>query len=313
MKLLNFTQFVNENILEAVAGLEPVFTPKKDTAIMDFPFEEGQFKFSTPVSTAAIAFMKKHIKSSIPTIEKFISNSGPSTSGNWSSSGPINNHMTRAMYEESQSVLPPIIQFYVGTSSTGTQTVNSNLAQKRMDYLTGLYLEVMNSFGIKDGVSRKLMTQAPKDYQPAPVNNNFYDSTKLAPVAKDRLCQITINPITTMGNTPGQIGNIQGTLIDASSIINTVLGDLVDEKEIVRGILKLQTYSDITDLNTALINARKGTLEEFLNRELANHDEAELSQIVSYLNTTANLSNETRRSKGDIAKIVGRNTISILI
>ena len=157
------------------------------------------------------------------------------------------------------------------------------------------------------------MTQAPKDYQPAPVNNNFYDSTKLAPVAKDRLCQITINPITTMGNTPGQIGNIQGKLIDASSIINTVLVDLVDEKEIVRGILKLQTYSDITDLNTALINARKGTLEEFLNRELANHDEAELSQIVSYLNTTANLSNETRRSKGDIAKIVGRNTISILI
>jgi len=311
MRLLNFTQFVNEtinNIYEETAGLEPVFTPRSDSALMYFPFEEGQFKFSTPVSKAAIAFMKDNIKSSIPTIEKFISTSGPIM--------PAASPIPRGMYEESQpsqldlskSVLPPIIQFYVGTSSTGTQTVNSNLAQKRMDYLTGLYLEVMNSFGIRDDISRKLMTQAPKDYQPAPVNNNFYDSTKLAPEAKDRLCQITINPITTMGNTPGQIGKIQGKLIDASSIVNTWVGDLVDEKAIVRGILKLQTYSDITDLNAALINARMGTLEEFLNRQLANNDALELNQIVSYLNTAAN-----RSGKGTIAKTVGQNAIAIVL
>ena len=312
MRILNFTQFVNENInmQEAVTGLEPVFTPQNDSALIDFEFEEGQFKFNTQNSNLAIEFMKKHIKPSIPTIEKFMANSGPIASP--STASPI----PRAMYEESQpsqldlskSVLPPIIQFYVGTSSTGTQKVNSDLAQKRMDYLTGLYLQVMNSFGIKDDVSRKLMTQAPKDYQPAPVNNNFYDSTKLAPVAKDRLCQIVINPIKTMGRTPDQIGNIQGTLIDASSIVNTWVGDLVDEKAIVRGILKLQTYSDITDLNTALINARKGTLEEFLNGQLANNDQLELDLIVSYLNTAAN-----RSRKGTIAKKVGPNSLAIVL
>jgi len=310
MRLLNFTQFVNEtinNIYEETAGLEPVFTPQSDSALVQFRFEEGQFKLTAQQSASTIAFMKDNIKSSIPTIEKFISTSEPIM--------PAASPSPRGMYEESQpelsiskSALPPIIQFYVGTSSTGTQTVNSNLAQKRMDYLTGLYLEVMNSFGIRDDISRKLMTQAPKDYQPAPVNNNFYDSTKLAPEAKDRLCQITINPITTMGNTPGQIGKIQGKLIDASSIVNTWVGDLVDEKAIVRGILKLQTYSDITDLNAALINARMGTLEEFLNGQLANNDQLEISQIVSYLNTAAN-----RSGKGTIAKTVGPNSLALLL
>jgi len=301
MRLLNFTQFVNENILEAVAGLEPVFTPRNDSKLMNFQFEEGQFKLNAEQSAKAIAFIKDHIKSSIPTIEKFIS-----------TSGPISKSQTELSI--SKSTLPSIIQFYVGTSSTGTQTVNSNIAQKRMDYLTGLYLEVMNSFGIKAGISRKLMTQAPKDYQPAPVNNNFYDSTKLAPVAKDRLCQIIINPITTMGNTPGQIGNIQGTLIDASSIINTWHGDFVDEDAIVRGIAKLQTYSDITDLNTALKNARMGTLEEFLNKQLAHNDARELNNIVKMLNDAATRSLDKNGNPiGYIAKKVDSNTISIML
>ena len=70
----------------------------------------------------------------------------------------------------------------------------------------------------------------------------------------------------------------------------------------------LQTYSDITDLNNALINARKGTLEEFLNKQLANNDALELSQIVSMLNAAS-----TRSGKGTIAKKVGLNAIAIVL
>ena len=306
MRLLNFTQFVNENInnnnniYEETTGLEPVFTPASDATPISFCFGIGQSKLKLTGSNVATgelsetdvkALLKRAIEPSKSVIIKFYEE-----------------------YVKSNKTFPAMVQFYVGTSSSGDATANAKEAADRMTYLTTLYLQVMKELTFKDDVAYRLMTQAPKNYKPATVNNNVIDSKRLAEIPEERICQIIINPITTMGNTPGQIGNIQGKLIDASSIINTVLVDLVDEKEIVRGILKLQTYSDITDLNTALINARKGTLEEFLNRELANHDEAELDLIVSYLNTTAN-----RSGKGNVAKImpsndlVGSDKISIML
>ena len=297
MKILNFTQFVNENInmQEAVTGLEPVFTPKSDSYVQSFYFAEGETDDSrTTLDTGGISmadikkWMKSSIEPSIPTIQKFINNTA--------------------------TPLPPIIQFHVGTSSTGTAQQNAAVAEARMKFLTDIYLGIMQELSISPDIAYKLIAEAPKVYDPSKVDKNFFNVKTLKPKPSERIGQIVINPIKTMGNTPGQIGNIGGKLIDASSIVNTVLGDLVDEKEIVRGILKLQTYSDITDLNTALINARKGTLEEFLNSELANHDEAELDQIVSYLNTTANRSvDRNGKGKGIIAKKVGLNAIAIVL
>jgi tetratricopeptide (TPR) repeat protein len=83
--------------------------------------------------------------------------------------------------------------------------------------------------------------------------------------------------------------------------------DDVDEDTIVANMRKLQTYSDITDLNKALINARKGSLESFLNRELLD-DVNEKSLIVNYLNGAAKRSN-----KGPIAKLGTNGDIAIMI
>ena len=107
--------------------------------------------------------------------------------------------------------------------------------------------------------------------------------------------------------TPGQVGELQGGLIDASSIINTFLVDNVDEEKIVLNISKLQTYSDITDLNKALINARKGNLEKFLNTQLFD-DPDEKTQVVNSLNNCAQ-----RSSKPPVAKITDEGDIVIML
>lgn len=302
MKILNFMQFVNENInmQEAVTGLEPVFTPKSDSYVQSFYFAEGETDDSRTMKSKIdgsiypsldtggidMADIKKWMKSSIapsiPTIQKFINN--PATP------------------------LPPIIQFHVGTSSTGTAQQNAAVAEARMKFLTDIYLGIMQELSISPDIAYKLIAEAPKVYDPSQVDKNFFNTKTLKPNARERIGQIVINPLTIMGNMPNQIGNIQGKLIDASSIINTWVGDLVDEKTIVDGIGHLQTYSDITDLNTALINARKGTLEEFLNGQLANNDALELSIIVKMLNAASN-----RSGKGTIAKKVGLNAIAIVL
>jgi hypothetical protein len=140
------------------------------------------------------------------------------------------------------------------------------------------------------------------------VDANFYDTTTLKPQQKDRNCFIVVKPLETKGLNPDQVGQLQGNLIDASSsIINSFLVDDVDEDTIVANMRKLQTYSDITDLNKALINARKGSLESFLNRELLD-DVYEKSLIVNYLNGAAKRSN-----KGPIAKLGTNGDIAIMI
>jgi predicted GIY-YIG superfamily endonuclease len=83
--------------------------------------------------------------------------------------------------------------------------------------------------------------------------------------------------------------------------------DNVDESAIVAGIRKLQTYSDITDLNKALMNARMGSLESFLNKQLSD-DISEKYRIVNYLNDAAKRSN-----KGPIAKLGTNGDIAIMI
>jgi len=293
MRLLNFTQFVNENInmQEAVTGQEPVFTTKSDTYVETFYFAEGETSVKGEMQTLdpggismtdIKAWMKRAITPSIPTIQKFINN--PATP------------------------LPPMIQFYVGTSSTGSAEQNAAVAAARMKFLTDLYLGLMKELSISPDIAYKLMAEAPKTYDPSKVDKNFFNTKTLKPNARERIGQIVINPITIMGRTPDQIDYIGGSLIDASSIVNTWVGDLVDEKAIVDGIRNLQTYSDITDLNNALKAARKGTLEEFLNGQLANNDALELSQIVTLLNTASN-----RSGKGTIAKKVGLNAIAIML
>jgi hypothetical protein len=260
---------------------EPVFTDNAgDTCSASFLFDEGETQFKSEISNQAKQFMKDCIKSSIPTIQKFHNN------------GKFD--------------LPDLVTFYVGTSSTGDFRTNKQVAEKRMSYLTNLYLDVMGGFGIREDVAYKLLVQSNKKYTPSKIDRDFYDPAKVKPKSAERICSIVISPITTMGKTDKSIGNISGSLIDASSIINNFLVDGVDEEHIVKAMEKLQTYSDIKDLNRAMIDARMGSLQSFLNGQLFD-DPREKSKIVNHLNKCAK-----RSGKGTIATIVGGNMSIIL-
>lgn len=266
--------------LSEVEEPEPVPTDASDTCQASFLFGEGQTSFSSQISQEVKDFIKNCVSSSIPTIQKF--------------------------HKSGKFDLPPVVTFYVGTSSTGDFRTNKNVAEKRMSYLTNLYLDVMGTFGIREDVAYKLLVQSNKSYTPSKIDRDFYDPAKVKPKASERICSIVVNPITTMGKTNDSIGNISGSLIDASSIINTWLVDNVDEGNIVKGIKKLETYSDIKDLNKAMMNARMGSLQSFLNNQLFD-DPSEKSQIVNHLNKIAR-----RSGKDTIATVVGGNLSIIL-
>ena len=283
----NFARLLNSKlgdvrtlVNEEAPAPEPVSTDETDGCFAGIFFNEGETQTTPEISNQLKEFIKGCIKSSISTIQKF--------------------------HKDSKFNLPPVVTFYVGTSSTGDFKTNKEVAEKRMSYLTNLYLDVMSSFGIRDDVAYKLLLQSNKSYTPSKIDRDFYDPKKVKPLASERLCSVVINPITTMGNTNDGIGKISGNLIDASSIINTWLVDNVDEAAIVSGINKLQTYSDITDLNKALINARMGTLKSFLNDQLSD-DSTEKQTIVNHLNNCAK-----RSGKSAIAQLTN-GIISIII
>jgi hypothetical protein len=245
-----------------------------------FLFGEGQYQFKPETSNKVKEFIKERITSSIPTIQKF--------------------------HNSNKFDLPQLVTFYVGTSSTGDFGTNKRVAEKRMSYLTNLYLQVMSELGIRDDVAYKLLVQSNKSYTPSKIDRDFYDPAKVKPDSEERICSIVIEPITTKGLNDVQIGNISGKLIDASSIVNNWLVDNVDEQDILAGILKLQTYSDIKDLNRAMVDARMGSLQNFLNDQLFD-DSAEKYKIVNHLNMIAK-----RSGKPTIVSTVGGNMTIIL-
>ena len=268
-------------IYEAAPEPEPVPTDESDTCSASFLFGEGETQFKPEISNQAKEFIKGCIDNDTITTIKEFHNSG-------------------------KFKLPALVTFYVGTSSTGDFRTNKQVAEKRMSYLTNLYLDVMGSFGIREDVAYKLLVQSNKSYTPSRIDRDFYDPAKVKPNSAERICSIVISPITTMGRSNDSIGKISGSLIDASSTINNILVDMVDEGHIVKGIKKLETYSDIKDLSKALVNARMGNLQDFLNSQLFD-DPIERSQITNHLNKIAK-----RSGKDTIASLVG-GKISIII
>lgn len=266
---------------------EPVFTDDEDFRAVLIFFDEGQYDFKTKttlnseVSNNLVNFIKQSIASSIPTIKKFHSNEN--------------------------FKLPSVMSFYVGTSSSGDYATNRKVAQARLNFLQDLGAKALESFGISEDVAYKLIVGSEKKYTPSRIDRNFYDPKRVKPLQAERICSLVINPITTKGRTQDEIGDIQGGLIDASSIINFWGVDNVDEEMIVDGIKKLQTYSDISDLNKALLNARKGTLESFLNDQLSNYP-TEKHIVINHLNDCAK-----RSGKSEIAKISQSGDITILM
>jgi hypothetical protein len=269
---------IKKVIAESTTAQEPVLSKGGFTG--GFYFGEGQTKLAPSESQKAINDIKMFIKSSIPTIQKF--------------------------HNSPDFKLPQFATFYVGTSSTGGFAVNKQVAQGRMNYLTDLFLKAMASYGIREDVAYKLITQSNKDYQPSKIDRDFYDPSKIKPKQSERNGYIVIRPIETIGMTQDQIGQTGGGLIDASSWLNTFFVDNVDEDMILDNMRKIKTYSDITDLDTFLLNSRRGNLESFLNNQLFDDPKIK-SSIVSILNAAARKS-----GKDNIAKIASNGDIAII-
>jgi len=274
----DLVRLIKKVITESTTAQEPVLSNRGFTGA--FYFGEGQTKLSSAKSQETINTIKSLIESSIPTIQKF--------------------------HNSPDFKLPQFATFYVGTSSTGDFGTNKQVAQGRMNYLTDLFLKAMASYGIREDVAYKLITQSNKEYQPSKIDRDFYDPSKVKPKRGERAGYIVIRPIETMGMTQDQIGRTGGGLIDASSWFNTFLVDNVDEDMILNNMRKIKTYSDITDLDTFLLNSRKGNLESFLNDQLMD-DPAVKSSIVNILNTAARKS-----GKDNIAKIASNGDITII-
>ena len=275
----DLVRLIKKVITEGTTAQEPVLS--NSTVTGAFYFSEGQTKLSPKESKMAMDDIKKDIKSSIPTIQKF--------------------------HNDPNFTLPQFATFYVGTSSTGNFKTNRQVAQGRMNYLTDLFLKAMASYGIREDVAYKLITQSNKDYQPSKIDRDFYDPSKIKPNQNERNGYFVIKPIQTMGMTQDQIGQTGGNLIDASSWFNTFLVDNVDEDMILDNMRKIKTYSDITDLDTFLLNSRKGNLESFLNKQLIDDPEVK-SSIVTILNDAARKSGKNNI----IAKIASNGDITII-
>lgn len=274
----DLVRLIKKVITESTTAQEPVLSKGGFTG--GFYFGEGQTKLAPSESQKAINDIKMFIKSSIPTIQKF--------------------------HNSPDFKLPQFATFYVGTSSTGGFAVNKQVAQGRMNYLTDLFLKAMASYGIREDVAYKLITQSNKDYQPSKIDRDFYDPSKIKPKQSERNGYIVIRPIETIGMTQDQIGQTGGGLIDASSWLNTFFVDNVDEDMILDNMRKIKTYSDITDLDTFLLNSRRGNLESFLNNQLFDDPKIK-SSIVSILNAAARKS-----GKDNIAKIASNGDIAII-
>ena len=76
-----------------------------------------------------------------------------------------------------------------------------------------------------------------------------------------------------------------------------------DEEGVVNAIKRLETYSDITDLNDRYVNAKVGTLESAINDAITDgltvwgSDTQERRKIVNHLNNIAKKSGKTQVAK----------------
>ena len=264
---------------EATMAPEPVF----DSEPLEFGvlFEEGGSTLPTSGKAEVVTYLKNQLKSSLPTIIKFI-DSGK---------------------------LPKFITISVGTSSTGTPEQNRIVAQARtqagIDMIELAFNELAKETGevvSQEYIQKFLTTNANYSYEPTKLAKIF-DKTKSKSKASERFLVFKIKPIKTMGKEWKQISGIAD---DIESAISSFFGKYVDvsEEGVANAICMCETYSDIEDLDTEL--QKLGGLQHVINRAITDgltamgSDTEERIKIAGCLNKASNKS-----GKGDVADIAG--------
>lgn len=275
----------NKRLLgEDKLGIEPVIDKSEGAAGYQVFFEEGKDTITDSDKTMAAEHLAKEIITSLPTIEKFMS----------------------------QGNIPKFITIGSGTSSTGSRDRNAELGRSRMEELKDIVFIAFDVVGDwsgkyvgKDVIEDLITTNSNSSYKPSDLNP-IYDRNRSVPRDMDRYGFVEISPLTTMGLNKTGIGGLEDSLIGAKG-----WNVDPDEEKIVNAIKKLETYSDIVDLDNELRN--QGGLEGFINSTITDgytewgSDTEEREDIVNAINNAASNS-----GKGKVAKIVG-DVVSILI
>jgi hypothetical protein len=176
-------------------------------------------------------------------------------------------------FDDDVNKLPKFIKINVGTDATGGDAENASVGQGRLNYFTKLIEDAFIMGGYRaDMAKRFVIGNSETDYQPAKINRNLKDPSKVPGDQKLRFARVTLFQVEVMGLDTKDIQNVQGELNAASSIINNGLLDLVDEDRIEVALSAIKTYSDIIDLNDAIAaqrDSRFRSLEGFLNNQLS--------------------------------------------
>lgn len=242
---------------------EPVPTGK--VYVGTFAFDEGKANMTKETKQDLIDEIKEIIKNSIPTIQKF---------------------------QDSQFKLPKMFEVNVGTSSTGTPEANALVAKKRKFLFEGIIKSALRSFNIREDIIEKIYSlQSASYYTPSKLDFNFYDAKKIKPNDKERFGVLKIMTITTMGLDDSNLSvasyKIQSPDVTKSKFVKnpddlynlwglwdsgyrTVYYKEPDQDSIYAGVKMIKTYSDVKDLDTQLVNARKGGVATVINDKLTN-------------------------------------------
>ena len=275
----------NKRVLgEDKLGIEPVIDKSRVPVGYSVFFEEGKDTISDSDKTMAAEHLAKDIMKSLPTIERFMS----------------------------QGNIPKFITIGSGTSSTGNRDRNAELGRSRMEEMKDIVFMAFDVVGGwtgdyvgKDVIEDLITTKTNSSYKPSDLNP-IYDRNRSLPRDMDRYGFLVVRPLTTKGLTSKGIDGVENELIDAKG-----LNFNPDEDVIRDAIKKLQTYSDIVDLDNELRN--QGGLQGFINSTIKDgftswgSDTEEREEIRDAINKASKNS-----GKGTIAKIVG-DVISIIL
>lgn len=270
-----------KKVVSEAVGPEPILD-KKTKIFGKFGFGEGKTKPMSlngkPVTQADIDYLVKdmsmYIKNTgtLQTLETFGRTEG----------GSSNN-----------TNIPKFISLNLFTSHTGSGEENSNVAQGRLNFLSGMVMKAFDLLGVDTSIARSvIITNSDTSYSPTSLNKNFYDPKKLKPEDIERFGHIEVTSLVTKGNKTGGIQQIQRGLNSASSDFNNIFVDGVNETAVVNFIKRLQTFSDITDLSDSINAGGKfKNLQAFLNDQLFD-DEQEMKAVASHLKKLAAQSNK---------------------
>jgi len=290
----------NKTLLGEALGEEPVRTIKykdddwdgdKNIVAYEFYFPEGDGKhpegaledpegfggdwlspFDDSVRKKIVDAIRKELRPTLPTIFKFVGS-------------------------EFEDQLEGIIELSSRTSSSGSEKGNMRVGKERLNFVKDIVIEALNSLGVRDTRIQQLVTSYTKsDYSPSNIAD-YLDPEKVGPNGWEQRATITINPVETQGLDVDSITQIKGKMDKSTGTFSS------DEEGVVNAIKRLETYSDIEDLNDRYVNAKVGTLERAINKAITDgltvwgSDTQERRRIVNHLNKIAEKSGKTQVAK----------------